>query len=230
MENLEVAEPKVEVAEPTPPRVEPTVSEVEKTPEFRHALDKALGKGLESTNRQLSVQRAVADSAKAEVDAAKASVSAIETELKDLHRQHDDLVTKQFADDPEARQAYVDKRAIAEEKKELAKERFQVKKEAETAALDASSAILQRRALELSRETGIDVKELDNLDEVSMVEKALRFQLTKEPEEVKEFDSGESTGGTQVFSRRRIAEMPIEEYAKFKPEIEKALREGRVKE
>ena len=118
----------------------------------------------------------------------------------------------------------------AEEKKELAKERFQVKKEAETAALDASSAILQRRALELSRETGIDVKELDNLDEVSMVEKALRFQLTKEPEEVKEFDSGESTGGTQVFSRRRIAEMPIEEYAKFKPEIEKALREGRVKE
>jgi len=209
--NLEGVTPKVEGAVPTPKEVvEPTpLKETPTVRTFTQAeLDTAVGKGLSSVNTQLSVHKAATESAKAEVDAAKASMQAIEAELKDLQRQHDELVTKQFADDPEARQAYIDKRAIAEERKKLATEIATTKKEKEVAAKDLMAALLLRKADALVRETGIELSELENCHtEEAMEVKALRFKLTKEPEKAPKFDSGLGGGGGQPAPETAKAKM-----------------------
>jgi len=207
--NLEGDASKVEGAvptskegvEPTPLKVEPTVRTYSQA-----ELDTAVGKGLSSVNTQLSVHKAAAETAKAEVDAAKASVQTIEVELQSLQRQYDELVTKQFADDPEARQAYIDKRAIAEERKKLATEIATTKKEKEVAAKDLMAALLSRKADALVRETGIELSELENCQtEEAMEIKALRFKLTrepevKEPEKAPKFDSGLGGGSGEDLS------------------------------
>jgi len=201
---LEGEEPTVEGAEPTLeeggkptlPEEKPTVG-VTETEEFRKALDKALGKGLESTNRQLSLSKAEANTAKAEVEAHKADMQAIEAELRDLQRQHDDLVGKQFADDPEARQAYVDRRAIADDRRKLAKEKATIEAKLYEAEKLAWSVGMARKADTLVKETGIDASELEACQtEEEMEVKALRFHLAKGSKEEKtpKFDSGVSSG------------------------------------
>lgn len=191
--------PAKEEKEPTLEKEKPTVS-ITETPEFRKALDKALGKGLESTNRQLSLQRQAAEAAKAEAEEHKANVSAIEAELQDLQRQHDELVEQQFADDPEARRAYTDRRAIADERRKLAKKTAEVERKLYEAEKLAWSVSMARKADTLVKETGIDPKELEDCQtEEEMEVKALRFKLTKEPEKeadkTPKFDSGVSSGG-----------------------------------
>jgi len=244
---LEVAKPVGGVTEPTPNEgagstqsegEKPTVS-ITETPEFRRELDKALGKSTESINRQFNLQKKAADAAKADSEAAKASIRAAEAQIEELQKAHDELAAARF-DDPDEKQRYLkfinDKRSIAEEKKQVAKERA----EAENKLLEAEkltwSVIMAKKSNELVKETGIDSKELEDCQtEAEMEAKAYKYKLSavKEPEVTQKFDSGVSSGGsTRVFTRQQLdqlASLSIEEYAKIKPEIDKARKEGRIK-
>lgn len=207
MDDLEGTEPLAEGTKPTPSEAEAATQKEDKstvsitgTPEFRAALDKALGKGLESTNRQLSLQKAEAAKAKAEAEAHKASLQVLEAELHALQSQHDALVKQQFADDPEARQAYIDKRALAEEKRIVAKDKADAQNKLYEAEKLAWSVGMARKSIELVKETGIDPKELDECHtEDEMEVKALRFQVAKGAQETEikapKFDTGTSSSG-----------------------------------
>ena len=121
METLEGVKSQVEVveptpkeeAEPTPLKVEPTVK-IQDTKEFRAELDKAVGKGLSTINKQLSTQKTEAEKASKMVKTAEAERQAIQTEL-------DRLTELQFAEDPEARKAFLDRKTITDGQRQLAK-------------------------------------------------------------------------------------------------------------
>jgi len=201
MADLKGATPQVEgvkptsekEAEPTTPKVEPTVRTY-----TQKELDEAVGKGVSSIQSQLSLSKAEASRERAEAEQHKANVAAFEAELQDLQRQHDDLVTKQFADDPEARQAYVDRRAITDERRKLTKEKAEAERKLYDAEKLAWSVGMARKADALVKETGIDSKELENCQtEEEMEVRALRFERSKkveEPEKTPKFDSGISSG------------------------------------
>jgi len=207
-ESLEGAKtPAEEVVEPTPPAEgdkpvkeaeaskaaegeKPTPGEGEKptisiteTPEFKTAVDKAVGKGVSSIQQQLSLQRQTAETAKAAEEEAKANTSILEAEILDLKKQQDDLAALQFADDPAAMGAFKDRRAIADERRELAKKTAIAERKLGEAEKLAWSAGMARKADSLVKETGIDVKELEKCQtEEEMEVVALRFQLAKGPE------------------------------------------------
>jgi len=228
--DLEGEEPKVEEVEPTSEEkeVEPTTPKVEPTIRTytQKELDEAVGKGRASTQSQLSLSQASAKKFEAIAEEHKASVEALETERQDIQTQLDELVTKQFAEDPEARQAYVDRRGIAEEKRKLAKEKTVVEKKLYDAEKLAWSAGMSRKADMLVKETGIDAKELEACQtEEEMEVKALRFQLEKEPkkEEPKEepkFDKGVSSVGGKVVhpTTEQLDAMSPEKYAEWAAE------------
>ena len=67
-ENLEEAKSEVEEVKPTEPEKEPTISMVD-TPEFKLALDKAVGKGVSSIQSLLSGSKTETETAKAETKA-----------------------------------------------------------------------------------------------------------------------------------------------------------------
>lgn len=72
-----------EALKPTQPKEKSTVS-IAETPEFRTALDIALGKGLESTNRQLSLAQTEVREAKTERDDFKSQVLSKDNEIEDV--------------------------------------------------------------------------------------------------------------------------------------------------
>lgn len=235
--NLEGANPVVEGAEikdakPTEPTAEPTVRSY-----TQKELDEAVGKGLSTMQSKLSLQTLETSKLKAEAESTKASFKGLEDELGDMRKQHDDLVEKQFADDPDARKAYIDRRAIADERRQLLKDKVEVeRKRFETAEKEVELRLNKKRDV-LAKETGIDAKELEGLDEVSMVEKALRFK--KEPEVVKEtkFDSalGGGGGGDGIPRDRAkfeqwIDSIPQGEYEeKYASKVNELRRRGEIK-
>ena len=232
MENLEGATPQVEGAEKaTTPSAEPTTRMYS-----QKEYDEGVGKGRASTQSQLSLSQAETRKLKAEIEEHKTSMAFIEANLQELQKQHDDLVQKQFADDPEARQAYIDRRAIADEKRKLAKEKADVEKKLYEAEKLAWSVAMARKADTLVKETGIEPTELEScMTEEEMEVKALRFKMskgveTKETETTPKFETVTSSGGGKMtFTRAGIASMSIEEYSRLRPQIEAARREGRIK-
>jgi len=183
--------PAEEEQEPTTGPEKPTVS-ITESKEFREAVDKAVGKGVSSIQSQLSLQRQAAETAKAEAEEHKANVAALTEELQDLRKEQDDLVSKQFVDDPEARRAYVDRRGLADTKRELAKKTAEAERKLYAAEKLAWSAGMARKADALVKETGINPKELEECQtEEEMEVKALRFKMTKEPEKKEPKKPGE---------------------------------------
>jgi len=126
-ENLKGVTPAVEVTTPTPevevgkatqPEGEPTVG-ITETPEFRKELDRALGKGLESTNRQLSIQKATADAMKAEAEMLKATQAKYKEDIESMEREIEKLAEARFMDDPDALKGYKNSRAIELKEKQV---------------------------------------------------------------------------------------------------------------
>lgn len=209
----EVAEPTAETKEtkPTEEKVEPTVH-ITESPEFRTALDKALGKSTESLNKQVTLSKQGETAAKAETKAANASVAVIEGEVKDLQVALDDLVSKQFADDDEGRKAYIDRRAIADERKEAAKKLAEAEGKLFEAGQKEQKLGMAIKAKAVMEETGVPLEEIENCTTEADIEvKGLRYQMAKkseEPEakesekkEPKKFDSLTSTGSGEDLSK-----------------------------
>ena len=173
-------------AAPTQEEEKPTVS-VTETPEFRKALDEALGKGLASTNKQLSLQKAEADKHRAVAEQYKVEMEVLSTQIKDIQSDYDKMMEERLTDDPEARRAFLDRKAIAEEKRQLAKEKAEAKKAQYDAEMLAYAVRMGQRAQELQVEFGIDIKDLEECQtEEEMEVKALRFKLTQTPEKPEE--------------------------------------------
>jgi len=103
------AEEKVVV--PTELQEKPTVS-ITDTEDFKKALDKALGKSLESINRQASTSRA-------QTAVEKARADKLQGDVDDLAREVERLAMERFGDDPEALAGYKKTRNIELKEKQL---------------------------------------------------------------------------------------------------------------
>jgi len=172
-------------------------------------FQKAVSKGLESTTRQLSLQQAEAKAAKAEAEQYKSNIEAIEAEMQELQRQHDDLVSKQFADDPEARQAYIDRRAIADERRKLAKEKAEVEKKLYEGEKKAWAGAMALKSIELKSRYQVPQEVLDTCiteEQMEIVAKAFPEVKEVKPVETPKFDSGVGGGGGTKSEEERLRE------------------------
>jgi len=239
-EKLEGKEPQVEGAEPTPEQegAEPTKPEGDTTvgktyteAEFRKELDKALGKGLESTNRQLSLRKKETDAAKAELEEYKATTTAqlddLRADLEDRIREHEEAL--KAVDDETIRKSYTDRVALNKKERGTARR----EKDAEAKLLKAEKLVFEAGLEKLAdskvkelKELGYDTKDLvkaleDCKNEYEIENTALRYQLTrtpkkvepqKEEEETPKFDSGRSGSGSSEISAEWAEKASMEDY------------------
>ena len=148
-----------ETKEPTQPKEEPTVYKTEE--DYNTALQTAVSKGLESITTQLNLRNGEVKVTKAETESAKAELKGVNDDLQALQRQHDDLVGKQFADDPEARQAYIDRRAIDEEKRTVLKDKAEAERKFYDAEKLAWSGAMALKSIELKGKFQVPQEVLD---------------------------------------------------------------------
>jgi len=135
--------------------------------------------------------------------------------LATVQREHEELI----ADDPEKRTAYLDRRAISRDKAEVAQEKAEAKRLKLESEQKLQAASLAVKAVEVSREYGISISDLESCGtEEAMENKGLKFQLTKlgeakEPEkEAPQFDSGvSSAGGGGTLTAEQVMKMSPEE-------------------
>lgn len=214
--------------ESTQPSDESTVGRSYTEEEFRRELDKALGKGLESTNKQLSKHRQEAKASQAKNEEHEATIAALNAELEDLRKEQEELASSQFENDPEARQAYVNRRNIAEERRKLAREKAETERKLYQAEKLVFQSGLEKKADQLVKETGIDRGDLEDCNtEDEMEVKALRHQVkmatqqkpsgSKEPEK-SEFDSdasSDSGGMPEHPTPEQLEKISLEQFAKW---------------
>jgi len=251
MENLEGATPQAEGVEPikevntpeevkpTEPKVESTVR-VEDTPEFRSALDKALGKGLESTNRQLSLKNAEAARATAEAELHKATLARIEEEKKEILAERDRLAQENMT--PEELKGYRHTMALEErERKARLRDAEQARKDAELE--DKAFRLTQVEiALEIQKEYKVPNSVLQictSEQQMRDIAQAFPKVASEEPiEEVKtpKFDSGQSSGSSDGIPlditkfNQWLDSIPIEEYNKnYASKVKELRRQGKLK-
>jgi len=223
-EGLERVETTMEAGEapseetPTEPTPEP--SEEAKTPTLTETLEfkEALKQAQSGWDRRLH-------SLEIEAKKAKRDYESVQAEFQSLQKEHEEAMEKFLGDDPDAKQAYVDRKAIAEARRVVARE----KTEAEAKLYEAEKLVwsvnMAKKADELNKETGIPIEDLEDCNtEVEMEAKAWHFAI-KGLKEIKEkpkpattpkVDSGISTikGGKltaadmETMSVEAIAEHP----------------------
>uniref|UniRef100_A0A6M3IPD3 Scaffolding protein n=1 Tax=viral metagenome TaxID=1070528 RepID=A0A6M3IPD3_9ZZZZ len=169
-------------------------------------LDKALGKGLESINRQLSEKNKALAAKEAELEETRKTstrkLEDLQGELEDIRDEHQQAI--KALDDDDVKKSYTDRATLRKREREAARR----EKDAEDKLSKAETLVykqgLEAKAKLLHEETGIPVKELVECETESEMEvKALRYQLThptgekaKDDGEDKspKFDSGLSSG------------------------------------
>jgi hypothetical protein len=130
---------------------------------------------------------------------------------------------KFLSDDPEARQAFVDRKAISEARRQVAKEKAEAERKLYDAEMLVWASKMKEKASELSRETGIPIDDLEGCNtEEEMEVKALRYEkLHSKPVEspkppatpTPRADSGISTTVGGKLTHEMIEEMSTEAYA-----------------
>ena len=196
--------------------------------------------GLQST-KDTEVAEALKRFTKAEGEAKTTNdrLQVMETELEEVrtarYKAQEDLA--EASDDPaQAKKAIQMLRQAEVREAELNKREFKLKQD----QTEMYSYARQKRAEELNKEYGVPIEDvLTAKDDGDMVNKALMFALGKKeaPKEESEKetpppDAGTNTSGgkQRSFSREELANMSIEDYEKIKPEVDKARREGRIKD
>ena len=205
-----------EGAKPTPPEGEPTVEKTYTEKEFRHEVDKAVGKGLESTNRQLSLRKKEVETAKAELEEYKSTTSA---QIDDLRAEHEDRIREheealRAVDDETIKKSYTDRISLAKREREAARKEKTASDKLFKAETLVHQTGLEAEAKILSEETGIPIKDLEDCNtKDEMQVKALRYQLKQpakeKPQETEEpkFDSGTSSGSGGMPEHPTIEQM-----------------------
>lgn len=207
---VEVSEPTLEkeAVKQTEPKKEPTVGKTYTDEEFRHELDKALGKGLESINRQLSQRNKDLTAKNTELEEFKKTSSRqledLQADLEDIKSEHQEAI--KAVDDPDIKTAYTDRATLKKREREAARREKDAEDKLYKAELLVFQQGLEAKAKILHEETGIPIKELEDCKtEDEMEVKALRYRLTHpdgkgsenpdEKGEHPEFDSGGGSGG-----------------------------------
>ena len=227
--------PPEEGEKQTKPKEEPTVGKSYTEEEFRHELDKALGKGLESINRQLSQRDKALAAKNAELEEVKKTSSRqledLQADLEDMKTEHQQAL--KALDDPDIKTAYTDRATLKKREREAARREKDAEDKLYKAELLVFQQGLEAKAKILNEETGIPIKELDDCKtEDEMEVKALRYRLShpdekkaKEPEEKEEeppkFDSGASSGSGGMPERpttEQLERMTPEQFAKWAKE------------
>ena len=235
-QQAEVAEPTqdIEGEKQTEQQDTSTVEDITKTEVFRKALDKALGKGLESINRQLSERDKSLTAKNAELEEAKKTserqLEDLQGELEDMRSEHQEAL--KALDDDDVKKSYTDRGTLRKREREAARR----EKDAEDKLGKAEKLVynqgLEAKAKVLHEETGIPVKELNECQtEDEMEVKALRYRLThpeekkaeepKKEDESPKFDSGASSGSGGMPERptaEQLERMSPEQYAKWAKE------------
>jgi myosin heavy subunit len=231
MENLK-QEPKVEGATPTVEGEKPATPEakqavsITETEEFQKAVSKAVSKGLESVDRQLSIRVAESKTAKAEAEMLKSTMTKYEADLKELQDERDKLAEERFADDPVALKGYKDSRAISvrEKKAQLREEQLKLK-EAELEGLRWAIE-MHKEADEIQKQHKVprEVLEVCSSKE-QMLAIAKAFPEVEKVEEKKEgktpkFDPGVSSGSGGKLTPEMVTKMSPDERFNRRKEID----------
>jgi len=225
--------PGMEGAEPTQPQGDATVGKTYTEKDFRRALDTALGKGLESTNKQLSLRKKEAEAAKVELAEYKATATTqledLRAELEERAREHDEAL--RAAEDDTIRKSYTDRTALAKKEREATRREKAAEEKlykAERLVYVAGMEKLADSKVKELKEAGYDTQELQKQledcnteDEIEIV--ALRYQLSRmpkktEPQGLPKFDSGASSGAGGLPEHPTTEQMERwtpEQYAKW---------------
>ena len=213
---------KVEEKKPTEQKEKPTVR-IEDTPEFRHALDTALGKGLKTTNQQLSLSQAETKAAKTQADFLKATQTEGEERMKSLERDIDSLAADRFSEDPEALKGYRNTRAI--EVRERRATAVEAANELKVAELDGLRWAVQMEGIsnELRKQYKVPADVLESCstkEQMETIAKAFPEIKTESeekegPAEVPKLDPGVSSGGSDTLTLAMVEKMsPDERFAR----------------
>ena len=218
-----VKDPQAEVVESTPeegttpttPKGEPTVGKTYTQSE----LDKALGKGLESINKQLSLRDKALAAAKTELEEVRSTSTAqiedLKSDLEDTQDEHRQAL--KALDDPDIKTSYTDRSAMRKREREAARREKTAEDKLHKAEKLVYQQGLEAKAKVLHEETGIPLKELsDCKTDDEMEVKSLRYQIShpdgkkaEEPQgkEEQKFDSGASSGSGGMPEHPTVEQM-----------------------
>uniref|UniRef100_A0A6M3XKM7 Capsid protein n=3 Tax=viral metagenome TaxID=1070528 RepID=A0A6M3XKM7_9ZZZZ len=194
--NAKVAEQTIkEDVKPTEPKENPTIRTYTEE-EFKHKLDVAVGKGLESISQRLTVEQKATIAAKAEADAVRAENLAQQEHIQSIIKETQEALS----DDPDRRDAYTNKLNRLKEDLKRTRDEADLQRREGVVAQKEKDMALAVTAREFMDKYGVPLKELEGCGSGTEMElKALRWRLdnpeTKEKEEVPEFDSPISSGG-----------------------------------
>ena len=205
---------KVEGAEP---QAEPIQSQEKPTGKTYTEEDfqRAVSKGLESIQRQLDLRNAETRKAESQLKSKEADLKAAQEDLAELK----DLKL----DDPEFRETYTSKKAIRDAQREVDRAKAELEDQRYEAEMQQWKVRMDAKAIELAKETGIDINEFVGCHTEEELEvKALRWEKANKPakkEEVKppKFDTGISSGATITAhpSIEQLEKMTPNEYAEW---------------
>jgi len=205
---------KVEGAEP---QAEPIQSQEKPTGKTYTEEDfqRAVSKGLESIQRQLDLRNAETRKAESQLKSKEADLKAAQEDLAELK----DLKL----DDPEFRETYTSKKAIRDAQREVDRAKAELEDQRYEAEMQQWKVRMDAKAIELAKETGIDINEFVGCHTEEELEvKALRWEKANKPakkEEVKppKFDTGISSGATITAhpSIGQLEKMTPKEYAEW---------------
>ena len=211
-------EAKVEGVEQAKKQAEPIQLEKEPTGAKTYTeedFQRAVSKGLESIQRQLDLRNAEAKKAESQVKSKEADLKALQEDLTELQ--------KLKLDDPELMETYTSRKAIRDAQREVDKAKAELEDQRYEAEMQQWKARMDARAIELVKETGIDINEFVGCQTEEEIEaKALRWEKThkssaKEEEKPPKFDTGISSGATITAhpSIEQLDKMTPKEYAEW---------------
>jgi len=229
----EVKDPQAEVAKSTPETegVELTQAEGEPTVGKTYTqkdFDKALGKGLESTNRLLSLRDKAITAKTAELEELKSTLSAqiedLKAELGDSQDEHREAL--KALDDPDIKTSYTDRIVLKKREREAARQEKTATDKLYKAEKLVHSQGLEAKAKVLHEETGVPLEDLKGCETDDEMEvKALRYQVTKaieqkppQEQEEEKFLSGASSGSGGMPTHPTVEQMEKwtpEQFAKW---------------
>ena len=208
---------EIEGAEQAEKQAEPT--QLQKKPTGKtyteEDFQRAVSKGLESIQRQLDLRNAETRKAESQLKSKEADLKAAQEDLAELK----DLKL----DDPEFRETYTSKKAIRDAQREVDRAKAELEDQRYEAEIQQWNVRMDAKAIELVKETGIDINEFVGCHTEEELEvKALRWEKANKPakkEEVKppKFDTGISSGATITAhpSIEQLEKMTPNEYAEW---------------
>ena len=221
VEDLKGDETKVEGGKPTLEKGEkPTIPEAKPTLRTysQKELDEAVGKGRASTQSQLSLSKAESKKLQAEIERYKTENASQKAYDESLRKE----VEEALADDPERKQAYMNRLIHLQREQELAKREQEAENKLYEAELKGYDLRMASKANEVIVKYGVPLDQLaDATTEEELELRGVNYKLaqleTKETEKTPKFESGISSGGGTPShpSMDQLDKMTPEEYAKW---------------